>query len=135
VKFLQPYHTVLRNWKDLIAEVYRPEALYERYAHNLACTYPNRIALPASPQRASWPNMRLGLRMMKNLTVQVGLRSDYRRTFWRVAWPLLCAGRIEDLLRIGLVAHHLITFAREAVADGQNASFYSRRARLRQALP
>jgi hopanoid C-2 methylase len=42
-----------------------------------------------------------------------------------MAWPLLREGRVEDLIHVGLVAHHLITFARQAAAGSQNASFYS----------
>jgi hopanoid C-2 methylase len=64
---------------------------------------------------------------MTNLLLRVGLLSDYRRTFWTMAWPLLRAGRVEDMIHVSLVAHHLITFAREAVSGRQNASFYSSR--------
>ena len=72
---------------------------------------------------------------MTNLMLRVGLAADYRRVFWRMAWPLLRAGRVEDVIHIGLVAHHLITFARDAVAGKQNASFYSAKARGRRGDP
>jgi hypothetical protein len=55
--------------------------------------------------------------------------ADYRQVFWRMAWPLLRTGRIEDVIHVGMVAHHLITFARDAVAGNQNASFYSAKQR------
>jgi hopanoid C-2 methylase len=42
-----------------------------------------------------------------------------------MAWPLLRQGRIEDVIHVSLVAHHLITFARDAAAGRENASFYS----------
>ena len=128
VAFRLPYDRVLDSWRRLIAEAYAPEALYRRFAYNVAHTYPNRIKPPASPQRASWANLRKGMRIMANLLLRVGVLADYRREFWRMALPLLRAGRIEDLIHVGLVAHHLITFARDAAAGAQNASFYSAKA-------
>src|SRR5579883_2714370 len=89
VDFLQPYEQVVAGWRQVIDAAYRPEALYRRFAYNVAHTYPNRIKPPASPQRASWANMRKGLRIMTNLTLRAGLVEDYRRIFWRMAWPLL----------------------------------------------
>ncbi|EQD48842.1 radical SAM domain-containing protein, partial [mine drainage metagenome] len=127
VAFRQPYDSVVSWWKGLIAEAYAPEAVYERFAYNLANTYPNRIALPPSSARVSWSNLRRGLTIMKNLFVHVGIRADYRRTFWRMAWPLLKHGRVEDVIHVGLVAHHLISYAREALSGRQNASYYSAR--------
>ena len=55
----------------------------------------------------------------------VGLRADYRRTFWRYAWPWLKRGDVERVVAVAMVAHHLITFARQATRGQQNASFYS----------
>ena len=52
----------------------------------------------------------------RELLLRVGLVADYRGTFWRMALPLLRQGRIEDVIRVGLVAHHLITFARDGGA-------------------
>jgi radical SAM superfamily enzyme YgiQ (UPF0313 family) len=41
---------------------------------------------------------------------------------------------IERVISVGLVAHHLITFARQASAGAQNASFYSRKLRDAEAV-
>jgi hopanoid C-2 methylase len=125
IAFLQPYDQVVAGWRRVIAEAYTPEALYRRFAHNIVHTYPNRLKPPASPQRASWANLRKGLRIMANLLLRAGLVADYRRVFWGMAGPLLRQGRVEDVFHVGLVAHHLITFARDAAAGHQNASFYS----------
>jgi radical SAM superfamily enzyme YgiQ (UPF0313 family) len=133
VIFRRPYNEVVAGWRDCIAEAYRPEELYRRFAHNLVHTYPNRITLPASPQRASWANMRRGFRNLANLLLRVGVLADYRRTFWATAKPLLKAGRIEDLIHVALVAHHLIAFTQDAVSGRQNASFYSAKMRERGA--
>lgn len=129
VDFLLPYDRVLAGWRRVVAEAYAPEALYRRFAYNVEHTYPNRIKPPASPQRASWANLRKGLRIMANILLRVGVIADYRRVFWRTAWPLLRQGRVEDVIHVALVAHHLVTFAREAAAGRQNASFYSAKAR------
>jgi hopanoid C-2 methylase len=129
VAFLQPYERVIAAWRRVVATAYRPEALYRRFAYNVAHTYPNRIPRPASPARASAANLRIGLRIMANLMLRAGLLGDYRGTFWRMAWPLLRQGRIEELIHVGLVGHHLITFARDAIAGRENASFYSAKLR------
>jgi len=65
------------------------------------------------------------VRILANLLLRAGLVADYRGTFWRLAGPLLRQGRIEDVIRVGVVAHHLITFSRKAALGEQNASFYS----------
>jgi len=59
-----------------------------------------------------------------------GVRSHYRREFWKFAWPRLRRGEIEVILGVGMVAHHLIMFAREALQGRRNASHYS--AKLRE---
>ncbi len=121
-------------WRRAIAELYAPEALYARFAYNVENTYPNRIRPPASPARASWANIRKGMRILANILLRAGVTADYRATFWRHAWPLLRGGKIEDVIHIGLVAHHLIEFSRDAVSGGQNASFYSAKIRDRSAI-
>jgi hopanoid C-2 methylase len=125
VDFRMPYDEVVAAWRACIAEAYRPEALYRRFAHNVEHTYANRLDLPATPARASWFNIRRALRISTNLLFRVGLSSDYRRTFWNLCGPLIRKGRIETVIHVGLVAHHLISFARQAIAGTQNASFYS----------
>jgi radical SAM superfamily enzyme YgiQ (UPF0313 family) len=133
VDFLLPYDEVVTMWQRAVAALYAPEELYRRFAYNVERTYPNRIRPPASSARASWENVRKGMRILGNLLVRAGLAADYRATFWRHAWPLLRQGRIEDVIHVGLVAHHLITFARAAATGEQNASFYS--AKIRRPAP
>jgi radical SAM superfamily enzyme YgiQ (UPF0313 family) len=130
VAFRLPYDQVLASWRKCIAAAYDPEAIYRRFAHNLEHTYPNRITPPAAG-RATVANLAKGARILTKLLIKVGMLSDYRATFWRHALPLLRRGRIEDLIHVGLVAHHLIAFTREALAGGQNASFYSAKDRTR----
>jgi hypothetical protein len=118
-------------WRDCMARAYQPDALFERYQHQVIATYPHRRKLPASPQRASWRNIRRAVHMLCRVLCAEGLQSDYRRTFWRFAWSRLIRGDIERVIMVGLVGHHLIRFAREASTGQQNASHYS--VRLREA--
>jgi len=132
VEFLLPYEDVVASWRHCIAEAYRPEAIYERYAHNVRSTFPNRLKLDASA-RATWANIATGLRIMANLLLRVGLLANYRRTFWRYAGPWLRQGQIEDVIRVALAAHHCIRFTAAAIAGAHNASFYSAREARRPA--
>jgi radical SAM superfamily enzyme YgiQ (UPF0313 family) len=134
VVFLRPYEEVVASWKRCIAEAYDPAALYARFAYNCEHTYPNRIRPDFGPERTSWRNIAYGLRIMKNLLLKVGAQSNYRRTFWNLALPLLRAGRIEEVIHIGLVGHHLIEFTREALSGAQNASFYAPTVRAKESL-
>ena len=127
VEFLLPYAHVLASWRDCMARAYRPEAVFARFAYQIRETYPHRIKLPNSPQRVSFRNIRRAVSMLGRIIWKVGVRSDYRQYFWTFAWPLLRHGDIENVIAVALVAHHLIMFAREAVAGRRNASHYSAR--------
>jgi hopanoid C-2 methylase len=131
VDFRLPYDQVLAMWRDCMARAYQPKAIFARYAYQVRETYPHRLKLPNSSQRASWRNIRRGLYMLRRIVWEVGVRADYRREFWRFARPLFVRGDIERVIAVGLVAHHLIVFAREAVAGRRNASHYS--AKLQEA--
>jgi hypothetical protein len=47
-----------------------------------------------------------------------------------MAWPALKKGRIEEVIHIALVSHHLITYARECEQGRQMASNYAARPAL-----
>lgn len=129
VEFLMPYEQVVAMWRRCITTAYEPKFLYQRFAHNMEHTYPNRIKPPNSPARVSKENIRKGLKLMRNILLRVGVFGSYRRTFWQMAWPALKKGDIERLIHVGLVAHHLIEFTRECAAGLESASFYSQRLR------
>lgn len=132
VVFRMPYGEVLATWRRLVAEVFAPDAVYERFAHNLVHTFPHRFKPPHRVVTAA--DLRKGLSVMARVLWHVGIRAGYRATFWRMAKPLIKAGRIDDLLHIAIVAHHLITFARDAARGRQNASFYSAKVREIEAV-
>ena len=132
VKFLLPYEQVVEMWQRCITTAYEPEFLYQRFAYNTEHTYANRIKVPNSPQRASWANIRKGLVLMANILLRVGVFGSYRETFWNMALPALKAGKIESLIHIGLVGHHLIEFTRQCAKGEESASFYSQKVRQPQ---
>lgn len=125
VAFRLPYPDVLAIWRDCMARAYAPKALFDRYRHQVAETYPNRLQPAYGHERTSWRNVRRGLVMLGRILWHVGLRSDYRAEFWKFAWPLLLRGELAHVIRVGLMAHHMIVSAREASAGRQTASHYS----------
>ncbi|BAY46100.1 radical SAM domain-containing protein [Scytonema sp. HK-05] len=127
VEFLLPYETVIQMWRHCITSAYKPEFLYERFAYNIEHTYRNRIAVPNSPARTSWANIRQGLTILANVLIRIGLFSNYRKTFWKRAIPMLKAGDIENVIRIGVMGHHLIKFAEQCARGEESASFYSQK--------
>ena len=129
VEFLLPYQQVVEMWQHCITTAYKPEFLYQRFAYNMSHTYPNRIKVPNSQARTSAANIRKGLTILTNLLVRVGVFGNYRKTFWKMAYPKLKSGKIENLLHTGLVAHHLIQFTAECAEGGESASFYSQKLR------
>ena len=129
VDFKLPYDHVVSTWRECMGRAYTPEKLFERFEYQVVHTYPNRIKLPNSKERLSLRNIKRGLTMFANIVWQVGVKSDYRREFWKFSLPLLKRGDIERVITVGLVAHHLILFARDASSGQQNASYYSTRLR------
>ena len=129
VRFLLPYDDVLAMWRESMQQAYRPDVLFDRYRHQLAATWPNRIAKPFSPPRRRM--MPKGFAVLGRLLWHVGIKGEggYRGTFWKFALPLIAKGKLEALLMYSLMAHHLIIFAREVCAGRLNASHYSTKLR------
>src|SRR5271156_4854978 len=125
IVFLQPYETVVKNWQKVIGHVFSPEYLYKRYAYNAIHTYPNRIK-PKNPMtQATWPNIKRALGIFRRIIWRVGIRSDYRANFWKMAWTELKQGNVETMFQVAMVAHHLITYARECTRGRMQSSNYS----------
>jgi len=59
---------------------------------------------------------------------RVGVLGPYRRTFWRWRGPRCKARKIEPLIHVALVSHHLIEFTRDCVAKGWENRPSTRRA-------
>jgi radical SAM superfamily enzyme YgiQ (UPF0313 family) len=125
VVFKLPYETVQAMWRRCITAAYTPEAVYARFAYNIAHTFSRRKKYPMNPQRASWENVRMGFGILARLIWRVGVLSDYRRTFWRLAWPCLRTGDVEPLIHAAIVSHHLIAFTRDCLKGAGESSFYA----------
>ena len=122
---------VVSSWRRCMEVAYEPEKLFARYQHQCEYTYANRLKVPVSPELKSWPNIRRGLIMLRNIFWKVGVLGDYRKAFWKFALRRLRQGDIEGLIGSAMIAHHLIMFARAASGGQQNASNYS----IRKARP
>jgi hypothetical protein len=129
VDFRLPYEDVVTTWRACMGAAYQPAKLLARYEYQIREAYPHRIQPPASRERASWKNIRLGLIMLRNIFWKVGILGDYKIEFWKFALRRLARGEIEYLISSILVAHHLIMFARDASGGQANASNYSMRLR------
>ena len=128
VVFARPYEEVRDVWCRSIRAAFAPEAIYRRYAWNASHTYPNRLSRPPLGRaRVNLANLRRGAVILGKLLWRIGVLSDYRRTFWQMALPALRAGKIEELIQVALVAHHMIVFARESATGRQSAAFYADR--------
>jgi len=134
VVFHLPEATVLRMWRQCIAAAYSPEAIYARFAHNFTHTFSRRPRFPVSRERASWRNVVTGVALLARIAWHIGIRADYRRTFWRLAVPALRCGQVEELLQAAVVSHHLIQFTRQSLAGAGGAAFYAPAAQRGQVL-
>ncbi len=129
VYFKLPYDDVLAMWRSCMARAYEPKALFARYEHQMRATRPNRLRRPWSRQRLSPRNIRMAAVIFAKLVWKVGVRGEYRREFWSFTLGRLMRFQLEPVLSVGLVAHHLIMFARDACSGRSNASHYSAKTR------
>jgi radical SAM superfamily enzyme YgiQ (UPF0313 family) len=129
VNFKLPYDEVVGMWRLCMDKAYRPDALFARYEHQARETRPNRLRRPLSRQRLSPRNIAIAMTILARLMWCVGVRGDYRSIFWKFVLRRLVRGEIEPILSMGLVAHHLIMFARDACEGRGNASHYSAKVR------
>jgi hopanoid C-2 methylase len=127
VEFLLPYETVRQMWLECVTQAYEPARLFRRFEYQLAHTFPNRKAIPKTRARVNAKSVRRGLSILSRLLWRVGGRAEYRDRFWQTAGPLLKQGRIEDVIHVGLVGHHLIRFAQECANGHAEPCFYSPR--------
>jgi radical SAM superfamily enzyme YgiQ (UPF0313 family) len=129
VRFLRPYDEVLASWRKAIAYAYTPERVFARFKHQVDATWVHKFRPPTAKGRLKAANLKRGATLFANSIVELGIRADYRRAFWRAFLYAARRGQIEGALGMAFMAHHLIKFTREALAGAQNASFYSAKAR------
>src|SRR5581483_9349291 len=84
---------------------------------------------PKNPwKQLSFSRLKTALQIMARVVWRVGIRGHYRREFWRFFNARIREGDIESILHIGIVAHHLITYAQECTQGKMQSSNYSSRA-------
>ena len=125
IVFLQPYDQVVSDWKRVIGKIFSPEELYARYAYNAIHTYPNQKQPRDPMKQATWKNIKRAINIARRIVWRVGIRSDYRKLFWKMAWRELKLGHVEAVFQISMVAHHLITYSRECTQGKMQSSNYS----------
>ena len=125
IVFLRPYEKVVKDWQKVIAHVFDAENLYKRYAYNALHVYPHRLK-PKNPlAQATWSNISRALGIFRRILWRVGACSNYRKLFWKMMWHELKQGNIETIFQVAMVAHHLITYARECTQGKMQSSNYS----------
>lgn len=125
VDFKMPYESVVAGWLSCITRVYTPEAIYRRFAHQMIHTFPNRKPLPNSKARLNAQSVLRGAGIMARVVYHCGIRADYRREFWKMALPALRQLKIEEVIHVAVVAHHMVLFARECASGQAEKCFYS----------
>lgn len=125
IAFLRPYEQVVADWRRVIQTIYEPGNLYRRYEAQAEKTYRYRLVPPVRDQLTG-RNVKRFLGVAWRMLWVVG-RSDYRRHFWAMFWRQLRQGNIETIIQVGMVAHHLIMYARDCTRDRMQASNYSPR--------
>ena len=122
VEFLMPYDDVVGMWFETITAAYTADSLFGRFRHQTEHTYPNRLRRGPQPSVAL---IRYGLAVISRVLWHCGLRAPWRWQFWELCWPLIRQGRIDEVIQIGAVTQHLLTFTQEIVAGRLEASFYA----------
>ncbi len=134
VDFLRPYETVVEDWQRVIRNIYDPSALYQRYAYQSQHVYPHRMRATQPWRQATPANLRRASIILKRLVQHVGIQSDYRHHFWKMARQQVVQGNLETIFQVAMVAHHLITYGRECSEGRMQASNYSARRKEKQEL-
>src|SRR5690606_33921118 len=134
VDFKLPYEQVLATWRRCIGEAYEPRNLLARFQSQCDTTFRNRLKFK---RRVTPGTVAFGLRTLARTLYHVGVRGDFAAEYRRTCGPLLRAGRVEEVIHIGVVAHHLVRFTRDCLnGTGQGeAAFYADPTRSAPATP
>lgn len=125
VVFQLPTEVVMGQWKKAVKVCYAPKAVFERYRYNVKHTYVNQLNPSLARYGFSWRLLRMGGHCLATIFWTCGVRSNYKREFWKLAWELLRAGRVDYLILIASVSHHLIRFGEDVLAGRAEPSIYT----------
>jgi radical SAM superfamily enzyme YgiQ (UPF0313 family) len=126
VVFKLPESVVVDQWKKVVEHVFHPENLHARYRHNIVHTYPNRKKVPLISQ-VNARNMHIAVHSVVSIFVKLGLGATYKPAFWKMALELLKHGRLDHLIYIATMGHHLITYGDEVRQGKARACNYTER--------
>jgi radical SAM superfamily enzyme YgiQ (UPF0313 family) len=125
--FRMPYDEVIAMWRQTVVSAFAPEAVFARYAYQLANTYCNRLDVRPSWSNLDWRGLRRAVRVLRAVFWECGVRARYRRHFWKLVLLCVRAGRLEYAIGIAIMAHHLVMSGQDARAGRQRASTYTAR--------
>lgn len=135
VEYLMPYEVVQDMWLKCVSDVYTPEAMYDRFQYQTDNVFPKRKKLPVTKARLNWPNIKRALGIISRIVWHIGIKSDYRKVFWKFALPVMKRLDIATLIHVSAVAEHMILFARECVSGEAEKCFYGDGDRTRKFQP
>lgn len=127
IRFKLPAETINSMYTAAVENLYAPKALYERFKHNALNTYGNRKKLPMNRYSLASDSVKYGLKAMGRVLWKIGVRSAYRREFWKLAWVLLKNGHMDQLVYAGAMGHHFIQFRNDILAGRVRLSTFSHR--------
>jgi len=110
VLFLGGQKAVFEEYLKLWNRVYEPKALFRRIARNIARTG------GGSGRYSRLVSKTIGLKMLPRLLWKMGVRSNYRRHFWRAFATAIFRAKLPYFFYLALTAYHAIRF-REHLLD------------------
>jgi radical SAM superfamily enzyme YgiQ (UPF0313 family) len=131
---LLPAATLLGGLRHMLLELYEPGAFFRRAVRSLECWEPRSI------QHAPRPSILYCARLLMTSIWGQGLRSSYRREYWRFFLIMLRRWR-TDRVRLWkaclllLSAHHFLRYARNIAADLEEQARVPAATPIRTAAP
>jgi radical SAM superfamily enzyme YgiQ (UPF0313 family) len=113
---VMPTPVLLRGLADLLNRLYAPEVFFSRSLRSLEAWRPDaRQKPPGTP-------LLYTLRICLTSIWKQGMRSNYRRAYWKFSWGILSKWRLEPAkmwlgLMVLLSAHHFVIYAQQVAAE------------------
>ena len=116
-----PLPVLLRGLCKLLDGLYQPDAFYDRALHSL------QVWQPKPTQKPPYLGMAYNLRVLFASIWRQGLRSNYRRSYWRFLFRMISACRRSSTkLWLGftvlLSAHHFVLYSKVVIAHLEEES-------------
>ena len=122
-------------WRRCIDHAYAPERLFKRFAHQVEATYANRLVDSPVRGKLTWNKIGLALVLAFNIARHIGLRADYRRSFWKAICRRCATARSMPRSRWGCRASHHYVFARSRAGRAKRLVLSAQTRQCRAAPP